>query len=705
MAKAAGKPGTRPKENAEALTRRVEDLAARLAEAEEALRAIRGGEVDALLVATAEGERVYTLAGSERPYRILIEAMGEGALTLSRDGTILYANRAFAGIVGMPLERIIGTSLRDVLSPGYGQTLPALLDSAASKSFRKDVVLVTGAGQEVPVLLAATPLPGSDPFQVCVVVTDLSEQRKRETELSRLNTELRAENAQRREAEAAARREHTFREAVEDSLVVGLVAVDHEGRILSVNDAFCAMTGWSREELRGMRSPYAFWPPEEVLRYGKEYARMIEGKRIPPAGTEIRFLRRDGERLAVLIHSSPLKDVRGTVQGYVASFTDITARKKAEAALLESEERFRSLVEHSLVGFFLLQEGKVVFLNPEQEMLFGPVPEGQPLEELSSRVHPEDRERFLALCEAGRPPEAGQVETDLRLVGRDDVEEPEALRWVHGRATPILYRGKPALLVNTVDVTRAKELERLAANREKMAALGQMAAGVAHEIRNPLSGLNLYLSTVRKTLADADVLEGESRESAVATLEMMQSASNRIELVVRKVMNFARPASPKMNLVNLDQAIREAAHLSTMVLRRSGIQIEAASAKDLPPCYADLQLVEQILLNLITNAAQVMENQEIKGRRKRIAIGCGVEGRHVVVTVADSGPGVPEGLREKIFEPYFTTREGGAGIGLSFSRRVVADHGGLLEVGDSALGGAEFRIRLPIGDKRKAPRP
>jgi PAS domain S-box-containing protein len=702
----------RPKPDPDGPLRRVEELSsrlaeakARLAEAEEALRAIRGGEVDALVVSAEQGERVYTLSGAERPYRILIEAMGEGAATLAHDGTVLYANQAFAEIVGMPLEKVVGSSLSAFLPPGKGPGWQALLSEGASGSLKREAVFLTEAGAEVPVLLAATPLPESDPPQVCCVVTDLSDMKRREVMLFRLNAELQVEIEKRRESEAAVRREHAFREAVAESLAVGLVTVDTEGKILSVNDAFSTMTGWSKKDLLRMKPPYAFWHPEEAERYGKEYLQMIKGRRIPPAGAEIRFLRRDGESRDILIHASPLRDGQGAVRGYVASFTDITERKEAELSLAESEARFRSLVEHSLVGFFLVQEGRVVFRNPEQDKLFGPVSGGLALKELAARVHPEDRERFLALCDADRRPEADRSETDLRLVGRDETEEPKTIRWVHGRAVPVQFRGKKANLVNTVDVTRIKELERLAVTREKMAALGQMAAGIAHEIRNPLSGLNLYLSTVRKILADADVPEPESRESAATTLEMMQSASNRIEMVVRKVMNFARPASPTMSLVDINQAVREAVHLSELVLRRNGIHIEAALAKDLPFCYADLQLVEQVLLNLITNAAQAMDRQEGLGRRKRIAVASFVEDGRIVITVADSGPGVPEDLREKIFDPHYTTKEGGAGIGLSFSRRIVMDHGGFLTVGTSALGGAEFRIELPAGDKRKAPRP
>jgi PAS domain S-box-containing protein len=335
------------------LLHRVEELSARLAEAEETLRAIRGGEVDALVVAAKDGERIFTLSGAERPYRILIEAMGEGAATLSRDGTILFANQAFAGIVGLPLERTVGASLHDILPPGDRHTLPAMLGSAAAESVRREAVLVTGLGGEIPVLLAATPLPGSDPPQVCVIVTDLSEPRKREAELARLNATLREEIRHRREAEKTVKQEHAFREAVEKSILVGLMATDLAGRIHSVNEAFCTMTGWSKEELLGTGPPYPFWPSEEIENLRKVFRAVMEG-RIPPGGIEVRHMRRDGTRFDALLDASPLRDDRETVRGYVQTVYDVTYHKRMEVELARSEERFRTSIETMPDGIALL---------------------------------------------------------------------------------------------------------------------------------------------------------------------------------------------------------------------------------------------------------------------------------------------------------------------------------------------------------------
>jgi len=133
-------------------------------------------------------------------------------------------------------------------------------------------------------------------------------------------------------------------------------------------------------------------------------------------------------------------------------------------------------------------------------------------------------------------------------------------------------------------------------------------------------------------------------------------------------------------------------------LRKSGIAIEKALAEDLPPCRADPRLIEQVILNLITNAAEAMEGMQ---KAKKIEITSSIEHVRVLVTVSDSGPGVPLNLREEIFDPFCTTKNGSTGLGLSLSHRIITDHGGSLRVGASVLGGAEFIIELPVEEGTK----
>jgi len=160
------------------LQRQFEDMEAQLDEAEETLRAIREGEVDAFAVSTPTGHRIYSLVGSDRAYRLLIEDIVEGVLTLTGDGLILFCNRRFAEIVGKPLKKVIGSSIFTLISPGDNQTVRALLENAPVSRARAEIPLMSARGRSVPVLLSATPLPETDPPGACLVVTVLTELRK-----------------------------------------------------------------------------------------------------------------------------------------------------------------------------------------------------------------------------------------------------------------------------------------------------------------------------------------------------------------------------------------------------------------------------------------------------------------------------------------------------------------------------------------------
>lgn len=371
---------------------------------------------------------------------------------------------------------------------------------------------------------------------------------------------------------------------------------------------------------------------------------------------------------------------------------ELAERRRAEEAARESEDRFRSLVENSLVGILIVQEGRVVFRNPEPEHYFGPIPEGIAFRELGE-VHAEDKPKFDLLCEAIAAGTAAKHVADIRFFTGGKEQGRTEMKWIQFRTSPIEFRGRMAAFVNLVDITRVKDLEQSIATREKLATLGQLAAGIAHEIRNPLSGINVNISVLQHQCSQFEGVGPEDEAQISATVGKIRTASERIASVIRRVMEFSKPAPPKLGLVDVNAIVDEAIQLSAASLRGQGIELLKALAPDLPMCHADSRLLEQVMLNLVTNAIQAMENAE---GRKLLEVTSLREGESVVVMVADSGPGVPVNIRDKIFDPLYTTRRDGHGIGLSFSHRVITDHGGSLGVSSSRWGGAEFRIRIPL---------
>ena len=365
-------------------------------------------------------------------------------------------------------------------------------------------------------------------------------------------------------------------------------------------------------------------------------------------------------------------------------------RLLTEEALRESEDRFRTVVEHSPEAKMIVWQGRIIFKNPEQERLFGAQPEEIPFRDVGA-IHHEDERTFEQFCAAIGEESSRRQTLELRFYLPTPAGE-KTLRWMHCQSNPIDYQGKKATLVSMVDITRVKDLERIVAIRENLASIGQLATGIAHEIRNPLCGVNLNLSTIEDLCLSSDGLGAQEKETVSLLLGQAKAASNRIASVVQHVMDFSRHAPPKLEMIDVNRVVEAAAEFSLAALRRSEVELQRALEPNEVKCLADFRLLEHVLLNLITNAVEAMQGGT---GRKRLGLATAREDHRAVITVSDSGPGVPAHLHHRVFEPFYTTRKDGHGIGLSFSHRIIADHGGCLSVSTSQWGGAEFRIELP----------
>jgi PAS domain S-box-containing protein len=356
----------------------------------------------------------------------------------------------------------------------------------------------------------------------------------------------------------------------------------------------------------------------------------------------------------------------------------------AQKDLLESENRFRVLVENSLTGISIVQGSDVVYQNKEQERLLGPLPRPS-IMGADENIHPDDRFKVKQFSRDISQGNFESMEVDFRFL--PDRHASGSI-WIHCRAAAVVYRKKDSVLFNMMDITKPKHLEQLLITQDKMASLGRVAAGIAHEIRNPLSGINIYVNTLEK-LFD----RGEDEQKVKKIFFQLQTASRKIESVIRRVMDFSKPNQPSFILSDVKSPIEEALKLTATTLRKSGVLLEDDLAKDLPLCHLDPQQIEEVVLNLINNAADAMRGST---GQKRIKIVSMVQQDHVVILVLDSGPGIAPENGEKIFDPFFTTKSDSTGIGLSICRRIISDHRGAIEVGTSPWGGTEFRISIPV---------
>jgi nitrogen-specific signal transduction histidine kinase len=272
-------------------------------------------------------------------------------------------------------------------------------------------------------------------------------------------------------------------------------------------------------------------------------------------------------------------------------------------------------------------------------------------------------------------------------------------------------RGAAILFRDLTPFERSDEQERL---RERLAALGQMAAGMAHEIRNPLASMEVLAGLLKRRLED--------RPEELALLTQLRSELRAVADSISASLEFVRPVSVARRPVDVRELVEESLRVATKRVAFEG-EIERRYAPDVPELHADPDLLRGVVTNLILNALESMRGQERPGRlllcvTARLAdpparsVRVGADGRasesttgavrEIAIAVSDTGPGVPDALREKIFYPFFTTKERGSGVGLALAQKFVASHGGVLEL-ESAHGvGTTFRVRLPVREEGPA---
>ncbi len=287
--------------------------------------------------------------------------------------------------------------------------------------------------------------------------------------------------------------------------------------------------------------------------------------------------------------------------------------------------------------------------------------------------------------EGPEPPSLEDLERAPRQVVA--VRRPDGERAVLGlRVSP--FRGDGGEVLGRVvvfqDVTRLRRLEEQEARNRRLVAMGQMAAGIAHEIRNPLGSLELFASHL------AEELRGTPHEEMAGhVLKGLQNLSR----ITGNLLLFARQVEPRCRPVDLREVVAEALLYARSAVRAKGVVLEEVLGET--PVAADPDLVRQALLNVLLNAVQAVDT----GGRIRVTCRPDPDEDPPVarVSVSDDGPGVPEEERERIFDPFYTTRARGVGLGLAIVQRIVSSHGGWVSVDDADLGGARFTLALPLG--------
>lgn len=500
-------------------------------------------------------------------------------------------------------------------------------------------------------------------------------------EVADTQNRLREDIAERERAEAALRVSEASYRAIFDAMEDAIFVLDvDKARIVDLNPKAGTAYGYAPDEMRQMNMlTLSSGEPS----YTREDARALITRAI--AGEQLRFewqLRhKDGN-----VHWHEVFVKRVTIGGeprMLALTREVTDRKLAEQALRASEEQYRSMFSASIDGLALWNaEGEIVDTNPALWQMYGYAGNERALPSATG-VGPNYDAHFLQTVAGG---ESVHVEvTELRKDG--SVLELE----VHG--VPMLYQGKPHVLTIARDITdkkrAAQELTRQREalyQREKLAALGALLAGVAHELNNPLSVV----------VARAVMLEEQGDPATHDTALKIRTAADRCARIVRTYLAMARHQQPARGPVAINEVIGAALDITAYTVRSSNIEVTLDLGENIPLFLADADQLHQVLMNLIVNAQQVLQDQPGE-RRIRVHSGFDAAAGAIRITVADNGPGIPEYLRARVFEPFFTTKPVGfgTGIGLAVSFGIVEAHGGTLAVDCPAAGGTVFSITLP----------
>ncbi|MBD3419240.1 MAG: PAS domain S-box protein [Chitinivibrionales bacterium] len=548
---------------------------------------------------------------------------------------------------------------------------------------------------------------------------DTLEQKviSRTRELAGANAQLTQEVEARKKAEGVLRREKDRAQQYLDIAGVMLVALDGEGTITMINRKGGEVLGYEESDILGENWFDTCIPSPSRSEIRRVSRRLLDRDDGAPEYFENSVLTRSGNLRMIAWHNSLLRDLEGRVTGLLSSGEDITERKKAERALKESEDRFRQIAENLREVFWLVDAhtGAILYINPAFEKMWE-LPREAIYRDYTSwnkRIHPDDkksrfRDRQFSL--------ARSFNEEYRLVRPDG-----ALRWVHVRSFPIQNRRNEVYRFAGIatDITELKEAaekelqhQQQLLQADKMASLGILVSGVAHEVNNPNMSISMGAGNISLVFKEiwpildeyfaahpSQTLGGLPYTLAKPNLQKMLSGiadgSSRIARIVKDLKDFSRKDEGYLGeLVDVNRVVESSISMVSNLLKKSTVRFEYSLHNDIPRIRGNFQQLQQVMINLLTNACQALsnENQVIKVLSSRDA-----RGGNVTIEVIDEGIGITQNNMSKIFDPFFTTKRdtGGTGIGLSVTYNIVKRHNGSIDFHSREGQGTRVILSLP----------
>jgi PAS domain S-box-containing protein len=680
------------------LAAELEDLRARLAEAEEALRAIRTGEVDAVVVAGERGEQVYSLSGADRVYRQLIETMSEGAVTLSADGVILYGNIRLAEMLGRPLDQVLGSALRNYLPPEDQQALDSVLAQSRTAPSRMEINLKTGEGRLTPVYLSASRLQSEGAEMVfCLVLTDLTEQKSHEQIVA---------------AERLAR-------LILEQAAGAIVVCDEQGRVIRASQAaqrFC-------DDSPLLRLFSEVFPLRTDASDPFHLAQVLQGETLRNVDVALEW---QGQEFDLILNAGPLLSGR-QILGCVVTLTDITERKRAEDALLRQTERLRNLhgvdqaillaiespeaiaqtalrhlpslihCQRSSIGIFDLEKKEVrVFateINGETIVQMGRDLAEESYGDMEilrqGRIEVvEDMSRVTSPPAVVRILQAEGIQSSINVpllsergligalnIGWEDPRTitPEETEIAGEVADQIAIAIEHARLLQETK-RHAVELEQRVAERTAQLEMSNkeleaFAYSVSHDLRAPLRAVDGFSRIVLEEYSDK--LDDEGKR----LLNMVRANTQKMDKLIADLLELSRMTQAQIQSSRIDMTAMAQSVYQEVALPEVRERFEFSIAA-LTDAMGDPTLIRQVWRNLLSNAVKFTSPRDTR----RIEVGGYTEKDRNVYFVKDSGVGFDPQYAHKLFGAFQRLHKAsefeGTGIGLAIVLRIVHRHGG-----------------------------
>ena len=511
----------------------------------------------------------------------------------------------------------------------------------------------------------------------------------------------------RLQAQQALVSETSFRRAMENSMLTGMRALDLQGRITYVNAAFCQMTGWSESDLVGRTAPFPYWPDNDTANLTARLEDELSGK-TTPGGIQMRVKRRDSTLFDARLYVSPLIDAKGTQTGWMTSMTDITEPNRIREQLSASHERFTTVLEalDASISVAPLGSDELLFANKLYRLWFG-TPAGGHLRLVAQAgvapSPPNDEAQDDVDAFAGLPTnllpdsDAESAEIYIETLGKWLEVRTRYLSWVDGRlaqmviATYITAR-------RMAEEQAAAQTER-AQNASRLITMGEMASSVAHELNQPLTAINNYCNGMLSRIRAQQITE----QDLLGALEKTAKQAQRAGQIIQRIRSFVKRSEPNRTLSEVAVMVDEALELAEIELRRRNVRLTHYVAPRLPQLMVDPILIEQVLLNLLKNAAESVDAAQRPSAQRSVKLRVTpqrVNDRDVIeFSVTDSGRGLTAEVSARLYEAFYSTKADGMGIGLSLCRSIVESHLGRMKAENLYNGadasGCVFSFWLP----------